>query len=178
MRWETLFADLAAQSAAQRQEDFEAEIAEAVDLAWSRIPLADRLRAHIGQHVSLQLDNGVALELLVERVGSNWLSGSAGAYAWLIRLDAVMVATGLCRRAEAEGSPSQQRLGIGAPLRALAASRQRVVVQGPAGELAAGVLVGVGSDFLDLRASAGRELIRTVPTASLTAVRSADPQAG
>lgn len=178
MRWEALFADLASQSAAQRQEDFEAEIAEAVGLAWSRTPLSDRLRAHIGQTASLQLENGASISLLLNAVGSDWVSGVVGAHSWLVPLKAIVVANGLSRRAEQERSPSQQRLRISAPLRALAASHQRAKVYGPVGELAEGILMGVGSDFLDVRVEAEKELIRTVPIVSLTAVRSVAAQQG
>lgn len=173
MRWEALFADLRAQSAAQQQENFEAEVAEAVGLAWSRTPLCDRLRAHIGRRLTLQLGGGAVVRLWVGEVGSDWLSGSAGAQAWLIPATAVITVTGLSRRAQPEVSPSRQRLGIGAPLRALAAAREPVVVHGSAGVLAEGVLIGVGADFFDIQCAAQSREIRAVPMRALIGVRSA-----
>lgn len=172
MRWEALFADLCAQSAAQEQEAFEAEVAEAVGLAWSRTSLCDRLRAHTGRQLTLQLGGGIVVSLWVGEVGSNWLSGSAGAQAWLIPSAAVIEVTGLSRRAQPEVSPAQQRLGIGSPLRALAAARETVVIHGSAGTLAEGVLIGVGADFIDVRCTAQSRGVRVVPMHALTGVRS------
>lgn len=172
MRWEALFADLQAQSAAQQQDDFEAEVAHAVDLEWSRTPLCDRFRANIGRRISLRLTDGASLGFRVEAVGGDWASGSVGAQQWLIPLQAVVSAVGLLRRAQSEPSPSQRRLGISAPLRALAAAQEHVVVYGRAGEATEGVLVGVGRDFIDLRRPGGRAVIRTVPVYALVGVRS------
>ena len=177
MRWEALFSDLRAQSAAQQQETFEAEVAEAVGLAWSRTPLSDRVRAHIGHRLTLHLDGGAVMSLRVGEVGGNWLSGSTVAQAWLIPTAAVMTVTGLSRRAQSEASPSQQRLGIGAPLRVLAAAREPVVVHGGNGTLTEGVLIGVGADFIDIRSATESKEIRTVPMHALIGVCSTvEPQ--
>lgn len=173
MRWEALFSDLQVQSAAHQQELFEAEVAEAVGVEWSRTMLCDRFRAHVGHQVTLQLRGGAAVTFSIGAVGRDWLSGSAGVQAWLIPAGAVLSVTGLSRRARQESSPSQRRLGIGAPLRALAAAREQVVVRGSMGELAEGVLVGVGADFLDIRSTGQAQRITTVPLHALSGVRSA-----
>ncbi len=173
MRWEALFADLQVQSAAHRQELFETEVAEAVGLEWSRTMLCDRFRAHIGHQVTLQLRGGAVVMFTIGAVGRDWLSGGAGVQAWLIPAEAVVSVTGLSRKAQQESSPSRQRLGIGAPLRVLAAAREQVVVRGSMGELAEGVLVGVGADFLDIRSTGQAQRITTIPMRALSSVRSA-----
>lgn len=169
MRWEALFADLDAQAAAERQAGFEAEVAATVALEWSRVPLMDRLRAHLGAEVALRLRGDTELRLWLNTVGADWLAGTAGPQDWLVQGSAVLTVDGLKRLTKGEPSQARRKLSIASPLRALAASREVVSVLGEQGRLAEGLLAGVGLDFVDLRTSAG---LRTVPLSAVLAVRS------
>lgn len=173
MRWEALFADLQAQAAGQDQEEFEAHVAEVVELEWSRVELVDRLRGHIGRRIGVRLQGGESLTLDVETVGSDWMAGVGGGAQWLIPCGAISVVSGLTRRVRPETSRVRARLGIASPLRVLAEGRYSVVVRGETGILAEGALLGVGKDFIDVRSEAVDPLIRTVPLRALTAVCSA-----
>ena len=174
MRWDALFADLQAQAAAQRQEDFESNVAEVVALEWSRVEMVDRIRGHAGQRVAIRLRGGESVTLEVRAVGSDWLSGSGAGYQWLIPVQAVDMISGLTRRVQAEPSQARRRLSIASPLRALADARHYIVVRGANGVLTEGALLGVGRDFLDVRFVSDPPVIRTVPLAAITAVCSVD----
>ncbi|GFZ82135.1 hypothetical protein [Nesterenkonia alkaliphila] len=169
MRWESLFEDLEAQAAAERQSEFEAEVAATLTLEWSRVALMDRLRAHLGAEAALRLRGGIDVTLRLSTVGANWLAGTAGVQDWLVQGGAVLTVRGLQRKAQAEPSQARRNLGIASPLRALAASREAVSVLGEQGRLAEGLLTGVGLDFIDLRTPGG---LCTVPLAAVLAVRS------
>ncbi|WP_150460753.1 hypothetical protein [Nesterenkonia ebinurensis] len=170
MRWESLFADLEVQAAAERQLEFEAEVSATVSLEWSRVPMADRLRAHRGSELRLRLRGGIDLRLVLNAVGADWLAGVAGVQEWLIPQASVLALGGLEWIVQEEPSQTRRRLGLASPLRALAASRERVSVLGEAGVFAEGVLCGVGLDFIDVRTSSGG--VQTLPMQALVALRS------
>ena len=171
MRWDALFADLQAEAAAMRQDDFEHGVAEVIALEWSRVLLADRLRAHRGQELDIKLRGGETLTLEMTAAGTDWVSGLARGCQWLIPGAAMQMISGLTRRAEVERSQVRRRLTITSPLRALADAGAQVAVHGEAGILVQGRLLGAGRDFLDVRAHAQVPL-STVPLSVITAVRS------
>lgn len=138
MRWEALFGDLEAQWSAQRAQQLEAEIAEAVEWERGQMLLVDRLRAGVGAQVQITLQDGGQLHLLVQRVGADWLSGRTGARSVILPVRAITSIEGLSARALPETSHTRRLLGMGSPLRALARSRETVIVTGVGGEAAVG----------------------------------------
>ncbi|MGO1549658.1 MAG: hypothetical protein ACTHWO_07565 [Nesterenkonia sp.] len=178
MRWEALFGDLEAQWSAQRAQQLEAEIAEAVEWERGQMLLVDRLRAGVGAQVQITLQDGGQLHLLVQRVGADWLSGRTGARSVILPVRAITSIEGLSARALPETSHTRRLLGMGSPLRALARSRETVIVTGVGGELGRGVIAHVGADHLDVAvksegAAPGRSRrIRTIALASVVLVRS------
>lgn len=179
MRWDALFSDLEAQVSAQQAQQLDAEVAEALELERSRMHLADRMRAGVGSELKLCLPGEPQLRLHLESVGTDWLGGHAAGQSLLVRLQAVLSVDGLPRRAQPEVSRARRRLGIGAPLRALARSREAVIVQGVGGELGRGVIAQVGADHLDLAAQhreagppMGGPQLRSIALAAVVAVRS------
>lgn len=179
MRWDALFSDLEAQASAQQAQQLDAEVAEALELERSRIHIADRMRAAVGSELQICLPSEPQLRLHLESVGADWLSGHAAGQSLLVRLQAILSVEGLPGRAQPEASRARQRLGIGAPLRALARSRENVMVQGVGAELGRGLIVQVGADHLDLAprhlqpgSPNGRPQLRSVALAAVVAIRS------
>ena len=112
--------------------------------------LVDRLRAGVGAQVQITLQDGGQLHLLVQRVGADWLSGRTGARSVILPVRAITSIEGLSARALPETSHTRRLLGMGSPLRALARSRETVIVTGVGGELGRGVIAHVGADHLDV----------------------------
>ncbi|WP_258933646.1 hypothetical protein [Nesterenkonia pannonica] len=77
MRWDALFEDLEAQLAAERHQGLELEAEEESELQLRRMSLAERLRAHRGESVRLQLSGVGAVHLVIGAVGDDWLFGLA-----------------------------------------------------------------------------------------------------
>lgn len=179
MRWDALFDDLEAQWSAQQAQQLEVEVAEALEAERARLRLADRLRAGVGADVLLRLPGESHLELRLESVGADWLGGRSGSQSLLIPMHAVVSVDGLPQRGQPEVGPTRRRLTIRAPLRALARSREPVLVQGAAGELGRGRITLVGADHFDLAVQGGDgdaygkpARLRSVALASVAAVRS------
>jgi hypothetical protein len=173
VRWEALFDDLQVQTSALRQEDFEFGVAETLALEWSRAELTDRLRAHIGEQLAIRLRGGEAVTLEVTAAGIDWVSGVGRGHQWLMPLAALELVSGMTRRVQTEPSQARRRLGIASPLRALAEASPHIAVHCASGILVEGRLLGVGRDFLDVRAEGQSPHIQTVPLPAMTAVRSA-----
>lgn len=190
MRWDALFADLDAQLQAQADQQFQAEVQQARELERSQLLLADRLRAHLedqrsaSEQLRVRLRGGRQVTCCLESVGADWIAGSAGVHSLLIPLPAVLMVESLARTAAQEMSPTRRRLTIAAPLRALMNDRAGVAVFGEGAdgdaELAAGRLIAVGKDHLDVLAPAGdgqaperqARSIRTVPLSAIALIRS------
>ncbi|WP_218220501.1 hypothetical protein [Nesterenkonia sp. Act20] len=151
MRWDALFADLQAQLDAAQTAEFDAAVAEAARLESSRLELADRLRAHQGQQLSLVLPGNRRLAVRVGAVGSDWLSGTLTQHSVLVPLSALRAVDGMQRSAaRAEASVTRRRLGIMEPIRRLSRDRSVVQVHGGEGLLAQGLIAGAGRDFLEI----------------------------
>lgn len=179
MRWEALFDDLEAQWSAQRAQQLEADVAEAVQWERAQIPLVGRLRAGIGAQVQITLQDGGQFGLLVQSVGADWISGRAGAQSLILPIRAITSVEGLPLRAQPEASHTRRLLGIGSPLRALSRSREAVILAGVGGELGRGVIAHVGADHLDLAMKGegaapprSQSRIRTIALAAVVLVRS------
>lgn len=151
MRWDALFADLQTQLDAAQTAEFDAAVVEAARLESSRLELADRLRAHQGQQLSLVLPGNRRLSVRVGAVGSDWLSGTLAQQSVLVPLSALRAVDGMHRSAaRAEAGATRRRLGIMEPIRRLSRDRSVVQVQGSEGLLAQGLISGVGRDFLEI----------------------------
>lgn len=179
MRWEALFDDLEVQWSAQRTLQLEADVAEAVEWERAQILLVDRLRAGVGAQLQITMQDGGRFGLLVQRVGADWISGRAGAQSLILPIRAIISIEGLPARAQPETSHTRRLLGMGSPLRALARSREAVIVAGVGGELGRGVIAHVGADHLDVAVNCaggapgrGQWRIRTIALASVVLVRS------
>lgn len=181
MRWERLFADLEGQLAAADRQELDAEVAERVRSAWAEIHLADRLRAVVGQEVTLRLTGGERVTGRCVDAAPEWVVVRDGSGQALVPLAAVAAVSGLSRAVAPPAGEVLRRLGLRHALRALARDRSTVrVVTG--GGTFTGTVDRVGADHLDLAEHpAGEPRRRTalhgvlsVPLAALRVVHSAD----
>lgn len=177
MRWDSLFADLQAQWEAEAQGVLAAEAAAAAELERSRLLLADRLRACGGSHVDVTLITGERLLVTLGEVGADWCSGSVAGGAVLVPLGAIAAVQGLGAKSAQQESAAQRRLGLSAPLRALARNREEAVIFGQYGEIARGVLLAAGQDHLDVAVTGSglgaQAALRTVSLNAVVLIRSA-----
>lgn len=183
MRWEQLFADMEAQLAAAGQQALEEEAADQARAEYSRVRLAERLRARQGEPVRALLTGAVPVEGRIRGLGAGWVCLEDRGIEHLVPLAAALWWESLGRGWDPDSGPVQLRLGLAHALRALARARTRVRVRvaggGPLGELD-GTVDGVGADFFDLalhpdddyRRRGSVIALRTVPFPALVCVSS------
>lgn len=153
MRWESLFADLAAQWEAARREEDEARIADLAEAEMGRVTLADRLRATRGAALTLVLADGSTTTGTVLDAAVHWLLLADGERRRVVPVAAVAAAWPLGVAAPAPGVV-EQRLTLGHVLRALAREGTVIRLRTRAG-VYLGRVVRVGADHLDLVLATG-----------------------
>lgn len=178
MRWDALFADLAAQQAALEAAERSGEAAERSRIEAGEIGLAERFAGALGQPVRVRCGADVAVTGTVRRVGAGWVLLEDAGRDIVVRVEAVVSVTGLVRSV---ASPSlvDARLGLRHVLRALARERAGVQVALTAGSVAAGTIDRVGADHIDLAVHAPGEARRraevresvALPLSAICAVR-------
>ncbi len=181
MRWERLFDDLEAQVAAQDAAELAAAVAERTRLERSRVELADRLAAWLGQPVTLHLAGGTQLRGVLRDAAQEWVLVDAPPLA-LVPATAVLGVVGLGAWAStADRDAVARRYGLTAVLRVVARDRSLVRAELVDGSVLTGTVDGVGADHLDLaehpadeprRAGAVRA-VRCVPFTALACLRPA-----
>lgn len=179
MRWEGLFDDLAGQWLAEERRERDAEVADRTRAERARVPLADRLAASQGRHLSLTLSGGESAAGDLADLGADWilLTDRAG-HDVLVATAAVVAVTGLGR--SSEPAVTARRFTMGYALRALARDRATVVITDTAGGRVAGTIDVVGKDWCDVsehpvdepRRTASVRARRTIPTAAIVMIRS------
>ncbi len=179
MRWDALFDDLEAQLDREQAAEHWAEVAERSRAEFGRIALADRLRAHVGQQLTLRLRNGDQVSGAVDDVAAEWLALTQRAAQVLVPIEAVSSVGGLSRAVSPEPGVVLRRLGLRHALRALARDRAPVRLT-LAGGAVTGTIDRVGADHIDVaehpvgearRPGAVRQVV-TIRLAALLAVRS------
>ena len=170
MRWEALFADLEAQADAEDAAELAAEVGERTRIEAAALYLVDRLRPAQG-HPLVVATVGVTVPGVLRAVGPDWilLEVERGRQA-LVRLGAVLGATGVGARSNAPGREGRvaARLGLGSALRAVARDRAPVIITLIDGSSLSGTLDRIGGDFLEIAEHAMGEARRR---GSVTAVR-------
>ena len=178
MRWERLFADLAAQFDAAEEAEFAGEVADRSRRELALVKLADRMRSAEGE-VQLGLAAGETARGAVVGCGADWLLLADDGVETLVVLAAVAWVRGLSSAADTTASVVTARLGLGHALRGIARDRAETTVLLTTGTRLTGTIDRVGADFVDLaehpagearRASAVQSL-RTLPFSSLASLR-------
>lgn len=182
MRWDQLFADLEAQSAALAVRQRAAEVDELAHAELSRVMMVDRLLPSLGTMLTVRTAGDVRVLGLVGRVGPTWLLVDEGhGREAVIALAQVLTVSGLGRLSSAPGavSPVESRLGLASVLRAVARDRSGVRLHLRDGSAVEGTLDRVGADYLEIAAHGMGELRRrgqvrevdVVPFAALSVLR-------
>lgn len=180
MRWHDLFTDLESQAEAWDAAERDAEVADRSRAEQATVSLVGRLAASQGGPVALRVLGVGDLQGVLDSVGADWLLLTANDTERLVLTAAVSGVHDLGRRAEPPQARSAvlARLGVAAPLRAIARDRSAVVMVLRDGGEVTGTPERVGRDFVDIvlhelgepGRSGGRGRL-TVPFAALSQVR-------
>ncbi|WP_068625415.1 hypothetical protein [Oerskovia enterophila] len=149
MRWDLLFADLAAQLDAAEAADAVQTIAELTRAEQATILLTDRLRAAVGALLDLHLVDGHGLTAEVRDVAPEWVLLAERSRQHVVPLTAIASISGLTRHAVAPTSRAEAGRSLGAALRALMRDRAPVRVRTRSGH-SDGRIARVGRDHLDI----------------------------
>jgi hypothetical protein len=188
VRWDDLFADLEGQlEQGLGAEDLDLA-AEEERLRLGRLALRDRIAAFSGQSLALELRDGCRIEVRIDTIGRDWISGAAAgsrASSCLIPIEAIAaVLLGADRIPDSLAAPAEhpdalsRRLGLPFVLRDLCRRRLPVEVITPM-RAVHGTIDRVGRDHLDLaehdpgepRRSGAVRSVRILPFAHLVLLR-------
>lgn len=183
MRWQQLFADLAAQFDEQETAAERAEWGSRARAEVGSVRLVDRLGGSLGTPVSLRCRGAGPVAGRLVEVGVDWLLlEDEQARPSLVAIAAVQAVGGLGRRTSIseESGSVWARLDLRRALRALARDRAAVQVVLDDGYVLSGTLDRVGADYVELAEHpadeprrAGAVLgVRTVVIAAIAIVRS------
>lgn len=164
MRWKALFDDLEAQVEAAEQAELDAEIRDRTRREAALVRTSDRLRAAVGQPLTLVLHGAGTVRGDLLDVGEDWLLlEEPGLREALVPSAAVLSVSGLGRRTSAPGAEGvvAARLDLRWALRGLARSRAALHVVLRDGSLLVGTLDRVGADHVELAEHAPGEARRT-----------------
>ena len=161
MRWESLFADLEAQFAAEAARERTSEIQEIVRIERARQTMGQRLARHLGSGVEVHMLGSERLAGVLAAIGTNWLMLRHGTTEELLPFHALGWWSGTARPG---GRDTGERLvGFSQALRVLVRDRARVGIGGTDGRLlASGTLDQVGQDFVEVALHA-RDEFRRLP---------------
>lgn len=152
MRWERLFADIAAELEAATEADIESEIAERTRGERARLRLVDRLRGSADLPVDVAVLGFGTVAGVLRGVGPDWclLQGAGGDY--LVRLGAVVEISGLAAYSSAPGSEGAvaARFSLAAVVRRLARDRAIVSLTRVDGGVVTGTVQFAGTDLLEM----------------------------
>ncbi|SDP25274.1 hypothetical protein SAMN04489867_1865 [Pedococcus dokdonensis] len=149
MRWDDLFADLAAQWEAQARRELDGEVADRTRRERALVRLSDRLVAAVGCRLGLVLVAAGAIAGRVLEVGDGWVlvADEAGGPA-LVPLAAITGVTGL--PSGVDGAGASRRFDLGHALRGVSRDRSAVLVTVLDGTVLSGTIDAVGRDALEL----------------------------
>ncbi len=151
VRWEALFADLAAQVEAEERAELDAEVRDRTRREGALVRTVDRLRASRGGPVTVTVHGAGPVAGRLLDAGPDWLLlEQATGRDVLVPLAAVLAVDGLGRRAEPAGGELTERLDLRWALRGLARDRTRLQVLLRDGRPLTGTLDRVGADHVEL----------------------------
>jgi hypothetical protein len=154
VRWDELFGDLEAQFDAAERADRDAEIRDRTRREWASVRLAERLRVHVGQAVTVTVAATVRLTGELVDMGADWLllEEEAGRRHVVVPTAAIETVAGVSASAGVPGDEGRlaARLTLGYALRALARDRAATTVLLGSGGSVSGTLDRVGADFLEI----------------------------
>jgi len=182
VRWDALFADLAAQGAALEHAELAGEIAERVRGEVGSLGMVDRARAAVGAEVRLRVRGPLDLAGRLAGAGTDWLllDERDGREALVASAQLVSV-RGFPRYSAVPGSAGvvESRIGLRQLFRAIARDRSPVRVHLIDGTITDATIDRVGADFVEAamhlpgepRRRAGVQDVVTLPISAIAAVR-------
>jgi len=160
---EGLFAfldELEQQARALYDSDRHIELADRARSEYASVTLVSRLMASLDHDVVLDLNGVGPVAGLLRRVGPDWCLVQGAAQDWVVRLAAVRAVEGASARAVPEVAWSPvSRLGLGSALRRLADAGSSCRLHAEHGAGWDGILVRVGSDFVEVRVGDDRTVL-------------------
>lgn len=185
MRWDRLFADLAAEFDASSDAELQSEITDRIWAERARLRLVDRLRGSADRVLDVRLLGAGSITGSLRGVGPDWCLLSTGLMDNVVRLGAVLDIAGMAAYSAEPGSEGAvaARFGLTAVVRRLARDRAFVSVLQVDGGLITGVVELAGADILELTnrqpneprrmrgAEASQVVRRTVPLDAIAVIR-------
>ena len=182
MRWDALFADLAAQRDALEWAELDGELAERVRGEVGELTLVDRARGAVGAELRVRLSGPLDVAGRLAGAGPDWLLvDEPDGRAALVAVGQLISVRGLPHHSAAPGSAGvvESRLGLRQVLRAIARDRSAVRVHLADGSTVDATIDRVGADYVEVathppgeprRRAAVRDTV-TIPLAAVSAVR-------
>ena len=177
MSWEesmfAVFDDLEQQAQGLHLVERDAEVADLTVAEYSRVSLAARLHASLGQDLRVRLLGGRVVAGRLARLGEDWFLLVDGASEWVVRQQGVATIGGLSARAHSEDTWSVvDRLTLRAVLRRLALANEACLVHFCDDQQVEGRVGRVGRDFFELAVGDGADrLIQAVPHDAVAALQ-------
>lgn len=176
MRWEALFADLAARADALERAERDQEIAERYRIESGSVTLRARLSASGGRRIQVRLASGSIVSGVVADVGPDWvLLRDERNRETVLASAAVVSVHGLDRSSAADARPGAAvgHLSIRSVLRAISRERSVVRIELRGGADLTGQVDRVAADHVDLTARRVGEIGRSIAPESTAVAISA-----
>lgn len=182
MRWDALFADLAAQGEALEWAELDSEVADRVRGEVGGLSLVDRARAAVGTELRLRLRGRFDIGGRLAGAGPDWLLlHEPDGREVLVAIAQLVSVRNLPRSSAAPGSAGvvESRIGLRQLLRAISRDRSIVRMYLVDGSALDATVDRVGADFVEVathlpgeprRRAEVRDVV-TVPLTGLVAVR-------
>jgi hypothetical protein len=177
MSWEesmfAVFDDLEQQAQGLHLAERDAEVADLTVAEYSRVSLAARLHASLGEELRVRLLGGRVVGGRLARLGEDWFLLVDGASEWVVRHQGVATIGGLSGKAHHEDTwPVVDRLTLRAVLRRLALAGESCHVHLCDDQQVDGLVGRVGRDFFELIVGEGADrTAQAVPNASVAALQ-------
>jgi hypothetical protein len=179
MRWQQLFADLAAQFEEAEATAERAELPSRTRSEQGAVTLEERLGGAVGARVAVRCRGAGPVPGVLVDAGPDWLLVEDAGRESLIAAPAVLAVSGLGRRTAVAAGEVRARWDLRRAVRALARDRSPVQLVLVDGGLLTGTVDRVGADFLEVaehpledarRAAAVRGVV-AVPLAAVALIR-------
>jgi hypothetical protein len=166
-----VFDDLEQQAEGLHLAERDAEVADLTLAEYSRVSLASRLHASLGQGVRVRLLGGRVVSGRLARMGEDWLLVVDGASEWVVRHDGIATVSGLSPRAHSEDTWSVvDRLTLRSVLRRMA--NDTCLVHFGDDQRLEGRVGRVGRDFFELTVGEGADrFVQAIPHAAVAALQ-------
>ncbi len=177
MRWEesmfAVFDDLEQQAEGLHLMERDAEVADLTLAEYTRVSLASRLHASLGQDLRVRLLGGRVVAGRLARLGEDWLLLDDGVSEWVVRHQGLVAVSGLSTKADSEDTWSVvDRLTLRAVLRRLAAATELCQVHFCDDQQIEGRVGRVGQDFFELQVGDGADgTTQAIPLAAVSALQ-------